>query len=59
MALCQEWGALIIHTKFPLPCIAHMIVGGNLLHYVVVHKVTKKKIIIADPNVGIVKLTQR
>lgn len=45
------------YSGFPLPCIAHMIVDGNLLHYVVIHKITKKKIIIADPAVGIVKLT--
>lgn len=44
-------------SEFPLPCIAHMIVDGNLLHYVVVHKITKKQVIIADPGVGIVKLT--
>ena len=34
-----------------------MIVDGNLLHYVVIHKITKKQVIIADPGVGIVKLT--
>ena len=44
-------------SEFPLPCIAHMIVDGNLMHYVVVHKITKKQIIIADPAEGIVKLT--
>lgn len=44
-------------SEFPLPCIAHVIVNGNLLHYVVVHKITKKKVVIADPGVGIVKLT--
>ncbi len=45
------------NSEFPLPCIAHVIVDGTLLHYVVIHKITKKKIIIADPAVGIVKLT--
>ncbi len=44
-------------SEFPLPCIAHVIVDGNLLHYVVIHKITKKKVIIADPAAGIVKLT--
>lgn len=44
-------------SEFPLPCIAHVIVEGNLMHYVVVHKITKKQIIIADPAEGIVKLT--
>lgn len=44
-------------SGFPLPCIAHMVVDGNLMHYVVIHKITKKKIIIADPGRGIVNLT--
>lgn len=43
-------------SKFPLPCIAHVIVDGGLLHYVVIHKITKKQVIIADPETGIVKL---
>ena len=47
-----------IFTQFPLPCIAHVIVDGCLQHYVVIHKVTKKKIIIADPGEGkVIKLT--
>ncbi|MCL1995870.1 MAG: peptidase domain-containing ABC transporter [Defluviitaleaceae bacterium] len=44
-------------SPFPLPCIAHVVVKGNLMHYVVVHKITQKQIIISDPGVGIVKLT--
>lgn len=44
-------------SEFPLPCIAHVIVDGSLLHYVVIHKITKKQVIIADPGKGIVKLT--
>jgi len=44
-------------SDFPLPCIAHVIVDGSLLHYVVIHKITKKEVIIADPGVGIVKIT--
>lgn len=44
-------------SKFPLPCIAHVVVNGGLLHYVVIHKITKKKIVIADPGSGIVKLS--
>lgn len=46
-----------IYSEFPLPCIAHVIVDGGGLHYVVIHKITRKKVIIADPAVGIVKLT--
>jgi len=44
-------------SEFPLPCIAHVVVDGSLMHYVVIHKITKKQIIIADPGRGIVKLT--
>lgn len=44
-------------SNFPLPCIAHVIVNGNLLHYVVIHRITKKQVIIADPAEGIVKVT--
>ena len=44
-------------SEFPLPCIAHVIVDGALMHYVVIHKITKKEVIIADPGKGIVKLT--
>lgn len=43
-------------SEFPLPCIAHVVVDGGLLHYVVIHKITEKQVIIADPAVGIVKL---
>ena len=34
-------------------------VKGNLMHYVGVHKITKKQVIIADPGRGIVKLTPK
>ncbi len=44
-------------SEFPLPCIAHVVVDGSLLHYVVIHKITKKQVIIADSGRGIVKLT--
>lgn len=44
-------------SEFSLPCIAHVIINGSLLHYVVIHKITKKQVVIADPAEGIVKLT--
>ena len=44
-------------SEFPLPAIAHVVVDGSLLHYVVIHKITKKQVIIADPAKGIVKKT--
>ena len=44
-----------IFSQFPKPAIAHVIVDGSLLHYVVIHKVTKEEILVADPGKGIVK----
>lgn len=44
-------------SEFPLPAIAHVIVDGSLMHYVVIHKITKKEVIIADPAKGIIKYT--
>lgn len=46
-----------IFTEFPLPCIAHVVVKGNMMHYVVIHKITKKYILISDPAKGLVKLS--
>lgn len=42
-------------SEFPLPVIAHVVVDGTFLHYVVIHKISKKEVIIADPAKGIVK----
>jgi ATP-binding cassette subfamily B protein len=44
------------YSDFPLPAIAHVIVDGTLLHYVVIHKITKKQVLIVDPAKGIVKM---
>lgn len=44
-------------SEFPLPAIAHVVIDGKLLHYVVIHKITKKQVVIADPGKGIVKYT--
>ena len=46
-----------IFTEFPLPAIAHVIIDGSLLHYVVIHKISKTEILIADPAKGMVKYT--
>ena len=35
-----------IFGEFPKPAIAHVIIDGKLLHYVVIHKVTEKEILI-------------
>lgn len=42
-------------SEFPLPAIAHVVIDGKLLHYVVIHKITKKEVVVADPGKGIVK----
>jgi len=44
-------------SEFPLPAIAHVVVDGSLLHYVVIHKITKNQVVVADPGKGIVKYT--
>lgn len=41
-------------SEFPLPCIAHVVIDQALLHYVVIYKITKKKVVVADPSKGIV-----
>lgn len=43
-------------SEFPLPCIAHVVAEGSLLHYVVIYKITKEQVILADPAKGIVKI---
>ncbi|EPY2303713.1 peptidase domain-containing ABC transporter, partial [Clostridium sporogenes] len=46
-----------LFSEIPLPCIAHVVIDKKLLHYVVIHKISQKEIIIADPGKGIVKYT--
>ena len=40
--------------NFPLPAVAH-VTQSNLFHYVVIHRITANRIIIADPARGILK----
>lgn len=40
--------------EIPLPAIAHVVVNGGLLHYVVIHKIKDNKIYIADPEKGLI-----
>lgn len=44
-----------IFGEIPLPAIAHVVIENTMLHYVVIHKVSEKEIIVADPAKGIVK----
>jgi ATP-binding cassette subfamily B protein len=43
-------------TKFSLPMIARILTKEGLAHFVVIHKIVKKHLIIADPAKGIVKI---
>ena len=42
-------------SEVSLPCIAHMIVDEDLLHYVVIFKIKRNTIIISDPAEGLLK----
>jgi len=44
-------------TEFPLPAIANVLNEDSLQHYVVIHKIDKKKVMIADPAKGLRKLS--
>ncbi|WP_195972660.1 peptidase domain-containing ABC transporter [Clostridium thermobutyricum] len=44
-----------IYGDIPLPAIAHVVFNKSFQHYVVIHKITKKYILIADPAKGIIK----
>ncbi|MEQ8198869.1 MAG: peptidase domain-containing ABC transporter [Clostridiaceae bacterium] len=45
----------ISKNEINLPAIARIITEDNLEHYVVIHKVTRNRVIIADPGKGIIK----
>lgn len=49
-----------LYLDFPLPAIAHVLIDQSLLHYVVIHKINKKKkqITIADPAKGVQVLSE-
>lgn len=42
-------------NKIPLPAIAHVLINKSYPHFVVIHKITSKYILVADPAKGIVK----
>lgn len=41
-------------NEISLPAIAHVVMEGGLLHYVVIHKVKKNKVYVVDPSQGFV-----
>ncbi|BEP29306.1 peptidase domain-containing ABC transporter [Helicovermis profundi] len=46
-------------SGFPLPAVAHVVVDGQLLHYMVIQKIDKKKdlVVVSDPAKGLTKFT--
>lgn len=44
-----------IFSDLPLPAIAHVVMDNSFLHYVVIHKISQKELVIADPAKGIIK----
>jgi len=49
----------LVSSNIVLPCIAHVVINKSYEHYVVIHKINKKKktIIVADPSIGIREYT--
>ncbi len=45
-------GGLDAIPKIPLPAIAHVVIGKQLQHFMVIYKVTKKSIQVMDPGKG-------
>lgn len=41
-----------------MPCIAHVVLDGRLQHYVVVYRITPKKVTLGDPGRGLVTLSR-
>jgi len=48
-------GPFEVLPRAPLPAIAHVRTKEGLGHFVVLHRVTKKSVIVADPACGVVK----
>lgn len=45
--------------NFTLPCIAHVIKEGTLLYFIIIKKITDKKIVIKDPEQGVLTITPK
>lgn len=48
-----------LDNQIPLPAIAHVVINGEVFHYVVIHELNKDKdeIVVADPDEGLRKYT--
>lgn len=45
-------GAIDAISQIPLPAIAHVVLNGQLQHYIVIYKVHKNQITVMDPGLG-------
>ena len=50
-------GNILLIEKEILPCIAHVIIDSKYMHFIVIHEICKKHIVVADPSSGIKKLS--
>ena len=60
-SLCGTWEELSVeiqNKKISTPFVAHMLIDGNLAHYVVVQKIESDKIKVFDPGKGKCTYTQ-
>ena len=44
-------------TQVLLPCIAHLKLSNNLLHFVVIYEISNSKVLIMDPAKGLINMT--
>ena len=54
-AVKGDFDTLVESKDMIFPVIAHTLLKENFEHYVVIYKITKNKVIIADPAIGIKK----
>lgn len=49
----------LLKNKIPMPCICSVLIDNSYKHFIVLYEITKKWFIIADPSVGIKKLSYK
>ena len=45
--------------KEQMPCIAHVVMDKQLLHFVVIYKINEKGVLVGDPGKGVYKLSRK
>lgn len=49
----------LLKNKIPMPCICSVLIDNSYKHFIVLYEITKKWFIVADPSVGIKKLSYK